>query len=1732
MNYQERSGFEPYDMSWNDDESTPRTDLGDLLNPTGEAYEMPESRSPTPIDTPDEPGDTEDEHDVPHPSQETDLKKDIHHNFSQVSNLASMLEGVESTTESVSQHKYSRLAQSSYDYFNSKGNADLVNTNLKNPKYSHINDLNGFELDKELSTLDDAVLHNKLTGETVISFRGTTSNIKETKAFLKDWEVNSKIMFNPKSAENTRRMKNAFSNTENVINKYGKDNVKVVGHSQGGYVSSSVAQKLDLEGHHYNPAISVRQINQNKKGMFFKNTAEQNIYKTHTDFASPLAYDRHIQKNFNVKTVNYNPEITERSPFVSTHSLEQFTPAVEEELGKGMVRCERSTLVSSFKNSLGPAVNVGAQAYCAGKDFQQDIKEGGGVAVETAKIGLDAAKNAEEYVVDNMIMDAGIAAAPETFGLSLLVAGAATIVHNLAVDSIVNVAKSTMVFINKLADHSHHDDLRVDDELVVQKLKLPANATVEGLTVSHISGLSDSLGNLTIDESALLADVNTQIAGKADASSVYTQTQLDTIHNSKADASTTYTKTQVDAGLTAKLDATTYDVGIALKADITALNATNTTLATKADASATTASLALKADLSSVNTSLNTKLDTSIFNTQIATKADLSSLQSTNTTLTQKANQTDVDTSLALKADLSALNTTNTTLTEKLNISDANTALALKVDTADFNTLTATVNTKAPQASLDTTNTNLGTLTASVASLTTAVNSEALIQNTNSDVIIPQRGIPYPPKNISIPGAVRGGDYISQTAWSDSWAISETDFTNVSGLKRKVYGVGNYQMSGIATNSSIQFVVLSLPYSVVATGIEAVRRADELAITSSTYQSWNVYAWDETNSSWVELNMDTSVFETTGNPAYYPTQFRQITGNTLNSNKYRFPTGGDSAAKYFDGFRIYSKDESPPAIPLDEEMTFINRRIIKPPTLFATSRRNFGNLLTHYETGQDGTTPDPDPTPDPTTPISFTVSWATNGGIIQANLVGIQDGDGTEVITLTRDDGSILATLASGSLGNHTLQHDEGTNYNTYTYTIRLDGVIESTFSRDYQPNVPTFTTNFFSNTAKRISCGIENIVNPHDSYSVRLARPDDTILDTQVLNDATPFFLQFTELDYGTYDYKLLLSKWTTTSTSNPNIPPESYFVDTVIATHTQLFPRPEPTFTTSWTKSGLSITVDLSSIVGAHPEFYAYLCRDDGTTLATHHFQTGQTTTSLTFTETDYGTFTYQLKLGTTVVSSHTETYVRPTPTFTASFSTNELTPTASITSITNAHNSFAITLERDDGTELSTHTLVDGETSFTFTQTETSYATFNYVVKLNGTQTDTYSGTYTPPPTPTFDIALTNTDLAITATLTNIVNPDPYYTLMIHDATDAHLDGHTFTTGDTTAVLIWTETSYGEKTYTKLLNGASIGTETITLTDANTSFTFPEVGTFIYFDETTWGTNFRLQLQYTNVNGYDQWTYYRHSPTNTYSKNGIQVERSTGIWTDWGNEAPNTVNNDTPTSGKIQFENQYNQVYTFTNPYPTSTPTPTQPTLVNTISITGGAWNTATYDNVNTDVNNTYYEYGLSIAGEQVKENYYIAYNWTTKKWFDTQPTNHHNTFGTSSTDLNTTNRETTENPAVVYVFDTSPRFTAQFTNPYYEAIEPQTITPTSVNNSWTGATYVWKETVGTSEIYTLAFGGVATNNNHEIQVDTITNTWSDYGTNNPHEVTDNGSTVTLSSGTTTFVVFNKPTSASWL
>jgi len=55
------------------------------------------------------------------------------------------IDGTEIRGESLSQHKYSRLANASYDYFNSKGKIDAVHEGLQNSKYNYIDGRFGFD---------------------------------------------------------------------------------------------------------------------------------------------------------------------------------------------------------------------------------------------------------------------------------------------------------------------------------------------------------------------------------------------------------------------------------------------------------------------------------------------------------------------------------------------------------------------------------------------------------------------------------------------------------------------------------------------------------------------------------------------------------------------------------------------------------------------------------------------------------------------------------------------------------------------------------------------------------------------------------------------------------------------------------------------------------------------------------------------------------------------------------------------------------------------------------------------------------------------------------------------------------------------------------------------------------------------------------------------------------------------------------------------------------------------------------------------------------------------------------------------------------------------------------------------------------------------------------------------------------------------------------------------------
>ena len=76
-------------------------------------------------------------------------------------------QSTENVTESVDQHKYSRLADTSY-YFEDQEKAREILDNLEETR--------NFQLDDELSSNNASVYHHQDTGEVVLAFRGTSIN--------------------------------------------------------------------------------------------------------------------------------------------------------------------------------------------------------------------------------------------------------------------------------------------------------------------------------------------------------------------------------------------------------------------------------------------------------------------------------------------------------------------------------------------------------------------------------------------------------------------------------------------------------------------------------------------------------------------------------------------------------------------------------------------------------------------------------------------------------------------------------------------------------------------------------------------------------------------------------------------------------------------------------------------------------------------------------------------------------------------------------------------------------------------------------------------------------------------------------------------------------------------------------------------------------------------------------------------------------------------------------------------------------------------------------------------------------------------------------------------------------------------------------------------------------------------------------------------------------------------
>jgi predicted esterase YcpF (UPF0227 family) len=87
-----------------------------------------------------------------------------------------------------------------------------------------------------------------------VSYRGTTDNPSRTKSCLKDRKINGQIAG---GKSNTIRVKQGQKQLDKVIEKYGKNELSLSGHSLGGHVSYETGVANDIPSYSFNPAINV-----------------------------------------------------------------------------------------------------------------------------------------------------------------------------------------------------------------------------------------------------------------------------------------------------------------------------------------------------------------------------------------------------------------------------------------------------------------------------------------------------------------------------------------------------------------------------------------------------------------------------------------------------------------------------------------------------------------------------------------------------------------------------------------------------------------------------------------------------------------------------------------------------------------------------------------------------------------------------------------------------------------------------------------------------------------------------------------------------------------------------------------------------------------------------------------------------------------------------------------------------------------------------------------------------------------------------------------------------------------------------------------------------------------------------------------------------------------------------------------------------------------------------------
>lgn len=126
----------------------------------------------------------------------------------------------------------------------------LIDAKLAKASYNQAPEVDGWKRDTQLSNINRSVYTKD--GKAKVAFRGTDLSNKHTWAD----DIGTDILLGLGLQDKSSRLKNAKVTTDKAVQKYGKENVSLTGHSLGGSTTAYVSRATGLKGTGFNAAFS------------------------------------------------------------------------------------------------------------------------------------------------------------------------------------------------------------------------------------------------------------------------------------------------------------------------------------------------------------------------------------------------------------------------------------------------------------------------------------------------------------------------------------------------------------------------------------------------------------------------------------------------------------------------------------------------------------------------------------------------------------------------------------------------------------------------------------------------------------------------------------------------------------------------------------------------------------------------------------------------------------------------------------------------------------------------------------------------------------------------------------------------------------------------------------------------------------------------------------------------------------------------------------------------------------------------------------------------------------------------------------------------------------------------------------------------------------------------------------------------------------------------------------